>query len=220
MNCFTQTCTPEQQGQFIENATGDMSDTFSEDQKEILSFFDFLIRNGFDPDEFSKNVSRSLATRLSVALLKANSKITSEDVAEQRRSAYPDVSIQTQAGKEIALATFLGIVRGYNNGYFYPAQTPTLAETYQIVVELGRIISPKIAAVLREETIKSAGSPDWFEKYARTLTRFQIPTVRNYWELSEQITPFFFVSLTYAFLDNAGIADPFSLGSQPVAAGF
>lgn len=178
-------------------------------EENVASLYNFLSDNGFDLNKFSKSIAREMATRIAIHILLLNDKILEEDIESETESIYPDSTVNERAGREITLATSLGIVQGYPNGSFYPYQNPTVVESYQIIAELGRYMSPEIARVLAEEKVKASGSPDWFEAYLQTFRRFEIPTGRNYFELGEMLTTLKFVELTQDIFFKVGLSDPF-----------
>jgi hypothetical protein len=176
---------------------------------DLSTFINFLIGGGFNPNEFSTSIARELSTRIAIHILLMNDKITLADINSQTEAIYPDSSVETRPGREIALATLLGVVQGYPDGRFLPQQNPTVVESYQIISELGRYMSPDIARVLEEEKVKAVNSPDWFEAYLQTFRRFGVPTGRNYFELGEKITTVKFVELVQQIFSKVGLSDPF-----------
>jgi len=181
---------------------------------KTLRYASGLMDEGYSSSLFKAPFSRSKAVALCLAWLQQRGHISEYDIQSQTYLGYSDMDINALFGKEVALGTKLGIVRGYPDGSFHPNKNPSLVEIYQMIVEFSSILSEDAADVLDIETEKTLSSPDWFMRYLKVMQRFGVEVAVTYDDLSVTIDGYQFLELINHFFKGLGVPDPLAERSE------
>ncbi len=148
------------------------ADVRSEDaySDSILYLKNKAIVNGYQGGSFRPDYS---INRAELTKIVVGAAFKPDEIAKCKSSAFPDVKKDDWFSSYVCVATQKGIVKGYSDGTFKPAQAVNFAEASKII--------SSISSPLPRGDRGGSGGP-WYEYFVKTLaTRHAIPpSIRSF----------------------------------------